>query len=166
FVHCKCLQGYTMLHSIEYYVVAKSGYSHLIDDSLGLYGLLDDAYLAFAIVQCLNERALEEFGSPLVDDDFNGANQWVEALLQPDIVTVLKQKAQQAVDSEFGVDTWKVLGGIALGGIAAYGLYQLISGQDSYTDQNPAPTNNSWGNTFEDQVSQFMAENGYSTPDW
>ncbi|MCM8858024.1 MAG: hypothetical protein LC541_20650, partial [Candidatus Thiodiazotropha sp.] len=27
FVHCKCLQGYTMLHSIEYYVVAKSGYS-------------------------------------------------------------------------------------------------------------------------------------------
>ncbi|MCU7883609.1 MAG: hypothetical protein KZQ82_05360, partial [Candidatus Thiodiazotropha sp. (ex Lucinoma annulata)] len=70
------------------------------------------------------------------------------------------------VDSEFGVDTWKVLGGIALGGIAAYGLYQLISGQDSYTDQNPAPTNNSWGNTFEDQVSQFMAENGYSTPDW
>ncbi|MEL0583636.1 MAG: toll/interleukin-1 receptor domain-containing protein [Candidatus Thiodiazotropha sp. (ex. Lucinoma kazani)] len=138
----------------------------LIDDSLGLYGLLDDAYLAFAIVQCLNERALEEFGSSLVDDDFNGANQWVEALLQPDIVTVLKQKAQQAVDSEFGVDTWKVLGGIALGGIAAYGLYKLISGQDSYTDQNPTPTNNSWGNTFEDQVSQFMAENGYSTPDW
>ncbi|MCM8922393.1 MAG: hypothetical protein LC540_20435, partial [Candidatus Thiodiazotropha sp.] len=27
FVHCKCLQGYTMLHIIEYYVVAKSGYS-------------------------------------------------------------------------------------------------------------------------------------------
>ncbi|MCM8919794.1 MAG: EAL domain-containing protein, partial [Candidatus Thiodiazotropha sp.] len=32
FVHCKCLQGYTMLHSIEYYVVAKSGYSHKKDD--------------------------------------------------------------------------------------------------------------------------------------
>ena len=139
----------------------------LVPDEHGLIGLVDDAYLAYSAMRVANSMAVETSGQELVADNLQGPNQMIELLLGPELVQQLQQRVQAELSQSPSGSAWWNVGKVALGGLVAYGVYRMMSGA---SEQAPPPaeqaSNSSWGNTFEDQVSQFMAESGYSIPDW
>ena len=138
----------------------------LVADSFGLIGLVDDAYLAYSALRQINQLAMHECGQELVADNLEGVNQVIELLLGPELVSQLQQRAISELDLQDDSNPWWNVGKAVLGGLVAYGAYRMISNAAEQQMANTQPASSSWGNTFEDQVSQFMAESGYSSPDW
>jgi len=142
----------------------------LVLDAHGLIGLVDDAYLAYHALQRINELAVQQGGQALVADNLQAANQVIELLLGPELVTQLQQRALSEQDAG---NAWWDVGKVVLGGLVAYGAYRMLANAPEQQTPSAAQTASaaqsgsaSWGNTFEDEVAQFMAESGYSTPDW
>lgn len=137
----------------------------LVPDAYGLIGLVDDAYLAYSTLRQANELSVAQCGTPLVADNLRGSNQMIELLLGPQLVMQLQQRVQSELADQSTAGAWWNVGKAALGGLVAFGVYRMLADANQPAAQQPA-SGQSWGNTFEDQVSQFMAENGYSTPNW
>lgn len=138
----------------------------LVPDALGLIGLVDDAYLAYNALRQANQLAVAQVGQELVVDNLQAVNQVIELLLGPELVSQLQLRAQSELGRQDETSPWWNVGKAVLGGLVAYGAYRIIANAAEQETANTQAASSSWGNTFEDQVSQFMAESGYSTPDW
>lgn len=157
-----------LLHSVTAYF---ENPDDLVPDSLGLIGLVDDAYLAYSALLQINQLAVQQCGQELVADNLQEINQIIELLLGPELVTQLQQRALTELGGQDELSPWLNIGKAVLGGLVAYGAYRMITNAAEQQTANVQPAtvqraSRSWGNTFEDEVSQFMAESGYSTPDW
>lgn len=122
----------------------------VIPDHLGLYGLLDDAYLAQKYLLTMSEQHQERFGEPLLGEQLRPAVDVVRQWIGEDDAATLDAKVEQQVAS-FPWAGALVLGALGIG--AALLVKGLFSGGGG---------GGSWGSSYEAQVAQFGAENGVS----
>lgn len=61
----------------------------LIPDHLGMLGLLDDAYLAHALLQSISDQHKAQTGSPLISVDMSAANAFIRTLIGEQAASVL-----------------------------------------------------------------------------
>lgn len=116
-----------------------------IPDNLGLYGLLDDAYLALRLLEVLNNIYRHHPRATLIPIDLSGPNRKVRGFIGDELANRLDQEIVGAVQQR---------------------IYQLSLQNLANQAYNAGGTGGgggqSWGNTFEDQSAQFFAENGVS----
>jgi uncharacterized membrane protein YkvA (DUF1232 family) len=62
----------------------------LMPDNLGMYGLMDDSYLALTIIQRISADYQNKNGKPLLDIDLTGANKSMRILVGETIATILE----------------------------------------------------------------------------
>jgi len=141
-----------LTQAMEYFIDPND----VIPDHLGLYGLLDDAYLAQKYLLTMSEQHEQRFGEPLLGDQLRPAVAVVRNWIGADDADVLDQLVQQKAEA-FPWAGALVLGALGIG--AALLVKGLFSGGGGGGGA-------SWGNSFEDQVAQFGAENGISLNPW
>ncbi|MBI1299936.1 DUF1232 domain-containing protein [bacterium] len=123
----------------------------LIPDHYGLYGLLDDAYLANSYLMDLSLRYKRLIGISLLPVDLCNTNQIVRAVIGEQVAAQLDQIWQEtariatAHSMQQTVENW-------FRGLAS-GRQQSSIGWNS---------SGSWGGMFEDRVAAFGARNGVS----
>ena len=108
----------------------------LIADHHGLFGLLDDAYMAYTFMDQLNKEFVERQGSPLMDMDIAAVSQAIKPLLGETIVTTIDQHVQSTIEQTRMAQQLKTAGKWVLGGLAAAVAWNVLGGFG-----NSAPSN-------------------------
>ena len=112
-----------------------------IPDHLGLYGLIDDAYLTSRLLERLSAIYRQTTGFALISADLSGPNRVIRIFLGKTLAARLDQEIEQTVQQR---------------------IYQLAMQNLAAQQYNGSQSGRSWGGTFEDQSAQFFAENGVS----
>jgi uncharacterized membrane protein YkvA (DUF1232 family) len=136
----------------------------LMPDTVGVYGLFDDAYLVFAVLQEVNQRIKADFGHRLIDNDFGRANQWIEWFIGKARTAKLKEDVDAEISRLKRKKMWKAIGTVALGGLALYGLSRIASGAGARPGAHGLSSGGGGGRCFEDEAGDFFARHGLSMP--
>jgi|GEM_PF-6468905 len=102
-----------------------------LPDQYGLYGLLDDAYLAARTVEELNRSFRERFGKSLLSVDFGRQNQYIANLLGPALANRINADVVARIPriQTANPSKWQALGLLALVGL---GIAQTVQQQQNY----------------------------------
>ena len=110
-----------------------------IPDHIGLYGLLDDAYLTNRLLESLYIYYERETGLPLMPANLHRANRLVRVFLGEDLAERLDAIVSQAVQQR---------------------LYEISLRELASHSFNGGIRQHRRGNGFEDQTTRFFASNG------
>lgn len=134
----------------------------LIPDHLGVYGMLDDAYLVQRFLLTASDEHQAAHGTPLLGDGLRPAidvvRQWIGDAAADQLDAKVAADAQQF--------NWKGLAvGVALGAGALWLLGKAFSGGagGSY-DATGGP--GAWGNSYESEMARMGASMGVSLDPW
>ncbi|MHC4946816.1 MAG: hypothetical protein ACYTG1_00945 [Planctomycetota bacterium] len=119
-----------------------------IPDHAGLYGLLDDAYLARRLMAEISELYRQHTGMPLLPVDLGADNLVIRSIIGEPLASTLDQTVAQTIQ----------------GAIVQHNLAQLY-GHGATLDlggQSPTGGPGSWGGSFEDEITRVGAECGIS----
>ena len=126
----------------------------LIPDHLGLYGLLDDAYLVQRFLLTASEHHQAEHGTPLLGEGLRPAVGVVRQWIGDEAADQLDAK----VDTDVAKFPWAgVLVGAALGLGALWLVGKALSGGG-----DPTGGVGSWGNSHEAEMARLGASMGVS----
>lgn len=115
----------------------------LIPDQHGLYGLLDDAYLARSLVAQVSALYQQRTGLPLLPFDLAAANRAVRVVIGEPLATQLDHAVVQTV-----------------AGVVQQVEALAVQGGQLPVDPTGGP--GSWGGTFEDEMARLAAASGFS----
>lgn len=121
----------------------------LLPNHHGLYGLLDDAYLARRLLGQVSELYRQNTGIPLIAIDIHQISGFVRSLLGESVVTQLDQIASGTIQQA----------------LMQHQLNTLYSQPAfSFNMQSTSRTGGpgSWGPCFEDEMTRMAAEMGFS----
>lgn len=125
----------------------------VIPDHLGLYGLLDDAYLAQKYLLSASELHERVGGAPLLGETLRPSIEVVRQWIGPAQADTLDQMVAQDVRNL----KWK---GALVAGALGLVAWQVLSSFGGGTDDGAG----SWGNSWESETSRMAAGLGISTP--
>lgn len=112
-----------------------------IPDRIGIYGLLDDAYLCLRMLEMINQVYLREYGAYLLPMDLAPMNQIIRPFLGDGLAAQLDHAINTAIEQR---------------------AYQVASlqqlGQRGYNSKQNLVSKD-WGN-FEQNAEQFLFDNG------
>ncbi len=117
----------------------------IIPDHIGLYGLLDDAYLAQSMLQLASDVHMQLAGLPLLTQSLAGSNRLVRMILGEPIASQLDEIVAQTIQTA----------------VVQAQLRQAAAGSASLNN-DPTGGPGSWGPSFEDEISRIAASCGIS----
>ena len=116
-----------------------------IPDNVGLYGLLDDAYLAQSMLQHASDVHMQLAGLPLLTQSLAGSNRLVRMILGEPIASQLDGIVAQTIQTA----------------VVQAQLQQAAAGAASLNN-DPTGGPGSWGSSFEAEFSRMAAKMGIS----
>ncbi len=125
----------------------------VLPDHLGLYGLLDDAYLAQRYLLGASELHEKVGGAPLLGAQLRPSVDVVRQWIGDDEASLL----DQMVSGDVRRLQWK---GALVAGALGLVAWQVLSGFSGGGDSGAG----SWGNSWESETSRMAAGLGISTP--
>lgn len=114
-----------------------------IPDQMGLYGLIDDAYLTHKFVGGTSDLYQQYAGHPLLPLDLSSMNSVARSIIGEPLAGQLDQTVEQTIQ-------------------AVIQHIQLLAQQQQQFQYSPTGGPGSWGGTWEDEMSRLGAECGIS----